>query len=360
MTAAATQFVAPLTFEALSGHPVSTRTTDVPEGTLSHITLSHWADVMVVAPATAAVIARFATGRAEDMLSLVYLGFRGPVLVAPAMEPDMWSHPRTEANVGILRADGVHLVGPREGRMASGREGIGRMAEPSELVEVLTDITTPQDLAELSLVVTAGSTWEHFDPVRLLTNPSTGLMGVLIANAAARRGARVQLITGPSVQMPIHHAVARTTVISAVDMLKAVEKAMASAQVFIGAAAVSDFRPVESLAHKMHKESLPLTWAMQPNPDIIATIAKKYHGQKLIVGFAAETDAPVEQATLKLHKKGLDAIVANLVGNQQGFGEGRHQSWLVTAHGAEPIAGDDKMCTASFLLDWIRHHLKPL
>ncbi|PSR20797.1 MAG: bifunctional phosphopantothenoylcysteine decarboxylase/phosphopantothenate--cysteine ligase CoaBC [Sulfobacillus acidophilus] len=358
MTSAATAFVGPLTFEALSGHPVSTQATDVSEGPLSHITLAHWAEAMVVAPATAGLIARFATGRAEDMLSLVYLGFRGPVLVAPAMEPDMWTHPRTEMNVGILRSDGVHIVGPREGRMASGREGIGRMAEPWELMEALEDVITPQDLAHVRMVVTAGSTWEHFDPVRLLTNPSTGLMGVLIANAAARRGAHVHLITGPAVQVPVHHLVTRSTVTSAVEMLQAVEKVMEAADVFVGAAAVSDFRPVESLTHKMHKESLPLTWKMQTNPDIIAMVAQKYHGHKLIVGFAAETQAPVEQAALKLRKKGLDAIVANLVGHQEGFGSGQHHSWLVTAQGAHPIPGDDKACTANVLLDWIERKLK--
>lgn len=357
MTPAAAQFVAPLTFRALSGHPVASSTLDEPEGPISHVALSHWAEAMIVAPATAALLARLASGQAEDMVSLVYLGFRGPVLLAPAMEPEMWSHPRTQNNVQILQDDGVQFVGPHYGRMASGREGLGRMAEPAEIYEAMLDATAVQDLKGRTFVVTAGATWEFFDPVRLLTNPSTGLMGVAVANQAARRGARVLLAAGPTVTAPLHPRVERRPVTSAIDMLAAVDSAMGDADALIGAAAVSDFRPVRRLLQKAHKDQLGLNWAMERNPDVIRAMAEKYGADKLIVGFAAETENAVEQAEAKRVKKGLDAVVANLVGEGQGFGAGHHQAWLVTDRGSWAFAGEDKGMTAAALLDWIRDRL---
>lgn len=353
MTPGAVEFVAPLTFRALSGHAVGVHVTDEPEGPLSHIALSHWAESMVIAPATASVMARLAFGLAPDMLSLVYLGFSGPVLAAPAMESDMWEHPRTQANMAVLRGDGMHFVGPNEGRLASGRHGPGRMAEPSEILAALLGIAQPRDLAGLTFVVTAGATWEHFDPVRALTNPSTGLMGVEIANQAVRRGARVFLVTGPRVAAASDAAVVRQRVTSAEEMLRAVMDVIADADVFVGAAAVSDFRPVERLSHKAHKDQVTLSWRMEPTPDIIHEVARQYHGQKLVIGFAAETENAVEQAQVKRSRKGLDLVVANIVGESTGFGADPHQAWLVSDLGVTAVSGENKADTARSLLDWV-------
>ncbi|NMP22401.1 bifunctional phosphopantothenoylcysteine decarboxylase/phosphopantothenate--cysteine ligase CoaBC [Sulfobacillus harzensis] len=353
MTPAAAQFVAPLTFRALSGHAVGIEAADEPAGPLSHVQLAHWAEALVIAPATASLMSRLAHGQTDDLLGLVYLGIRGPVVAAPAMEPEMWSHPRTQANASVLRADGVRLVGPAVGRMASGQEGLGRMAEPAEIVAALEDALTPKDLAGTTIVVTAGATWEHFDPVRVLTNPSTGLMGVLIANQAARRGADVRLVTGPAVPYAVDDRVRRETVVSAEEMQRAVIAMAQDADVVVGAAAVSDFRPRERLGSKAHKDDVGLNWEMVRNPDIIQSIGERYQGQKVLVGFAAETEDVLAQAEAKRRKKHLDAVVANLVGVGRGFGAGEYGAWLVTAEGPRELGGS-KEHTAAALLDWIR------
>jgi phosphopantothenoylcysteine decarboxylase/phosphopantothenate--cysteine ligase len=353
MTPRAADFVGPLTFRALSGHAVGSQSVDEPEGPLSHIALSHWAEALIIAPATASLIARLAHGHADDLLSLVYLGFRGPVVMAPAMEPDMWTHPRTQANVSALSADGVDFMGPNAGRLASGRSGPGRMAEPSEILARIARIGCPNDLAGLTFVVTAGATWEHFDPVRILTNPSTGMMGVEIANQANRRGARVYVVTGPRVQGELDPGVRRCAVTSAEEMRAAVMDWIDEADIFVGAAAVSDFRPAEQLAHKAHKEDVGLAWSMERTPDIIREIAGRYQGQKLLIGFAAETEQAVERAALKRTSKGLDLVVANVVGQEAGFGTDPHQAWLVSRSGSAPVPGGTKADTARALLDWI-------
>lgn len=352
MTPAAAQFVAPLTFRALSGHAVGIHSDDEPEGPLSHVVLSHWAEVLIMAPASASLISRLAQGRAEDLASLVYLGFRGPVLMAPAMEAEMWSHPSTQRNVKVLREDGIHLVGPNEGRLASGLEGLGRMAEPWDILQALDEVRVPKDLDGLGILITAGPTWEHFDPVRVLTNPSTGLMGVTIANQAVGRGAQVVLVAGPGVSAPVDRRVVRENVVSAADMQDRVDAWTEKLDVVVAAAAVSDFRPAERLTAKAHKDDVELQWTMVKNPDIIATVARRYAGTKLLIGFAAETENPVEQGEAKRVRKQLDAVVANRVGDRAGFGMGTYQAWLVTTDGAEPL-GESKAETAARLLDWI-------
>ncbi len=352
MTPAAAQFVAPLTFRALSGHGVGIHSDDEPEGPLSHVALAHWAEALIIAPASASLMSRLAQGRAEDLVSLVYLGFRGPVIMAPAMEPEMWSHPSTQRNVTVLQQDGVHLVGPNEGRVASGLEGLGRMAEPWEIIAAFDEVRAPKDLDGLGILITAGPTWEHFDPVRVLTNPSTGLMGVTMANQAVRRGARVVLVTGPGVSFPVDPRVIREKVVSASDMQQRVQAWAEKVDVVVAAAAVSDFRPAEPLAHKAHKDDVGLHWVMDRNPDIIATVAQRYAGKKLLIGFAAETENPIEQGDAKRLRKHLDAVVANQVGDSTGFGQGAYEAWLVTADGAQRI-GDSKAETAERLLDWI-------
>lgn len=356
MTPNATQFVGELSFRALTGQTVGVMTDDEPDGPLSHIRLADWAQVLVVAPATASLLARWASGQASDLLSLVYLAFRGPILVAPAMEPDMWDHPRTQANIATLKGDGVRVIGPNPGRLASGHVGLGRMAEPDELVDAVEHVDVPQDLSGVTLVVTAGATVEYFDPVRLMTNPSTGVMGVTIANLACWRGARVILVEGPSVkEAQVHREVERRPVESAQDMLLAVQDLMPEADAFIGAAAVSDFRPAHRLMHKAKKGSLDLEWRMEATPDIIRWVKSHYGSTKWVVGFAAETENPVENARKKLQDKGLDAIVANLVGRDQGFGNKSHQAWLVWDDQVEALSDgpEGKAHTADRLLDWL-------
>lgn len=358
MTRAAHQFMGPLTFRALSGQAVVTDAEEDAYGAIGHIALSHWGEALVIAPASANLMARLARGAADDMLSLIYLGFRGPILMAPAMEPLMWDHPRTRANVSTLMHDGVHLVGPTEGRMASGREGLGRMAEPVDIYSALMDVTTEKQLAGVAMVVTAGSTWEYFDPVRLLANPSTGLMGVLIANEGARRGAAVTLVHGPGVRESLHPQVTAYPVVSALEMLEAVELLAVRAHVVVGAAAVSDFRPREVWKRKAHKEEVGLLWEMERNPDIMGELGRRYHGEKVLVGFAAETEDPIEQAQKKRERKQLDAVVANRVGIHAGFGPDHHQAWLVSDDQVTTISPQTKEATAKTLIDWIWHRYR--
>ena len=367
MTPNAADFVGPLSFRALTGQTVGIMTDDEPDGPLSHIRLAHWAQALVVAPATASLLARWAAGQASDLLSLVYLAFGGPVLVAPAMEPDMWAHPRTQANVETLKGDGVKVIGPDPGRLASGRVGLGRMVGPEELVDAVEHANVPPDLSGVTLVVTAGATFEYFDPVRLMTNPSTGFMGVTIANLACWRGARVILVEGPSVKAAkVHPDVERRPVESAQDMLSAVQDVMSGADAFIGAAAVSDFRPAHRLTHKAKKDSLDLQWQVEENPDIIRWVKAHYGNTKWVVGFAAETENPVENAQKKCQDKGLDAIVANLVGTDQGFGYHSHQAWLLWDDQVEPLfdgaegsdGSEGKVHTADRLLNWLADRIQ--
>lgn len=356
-TPAATKFVTPLTFRALTGDAVGVAVDDEPWGPLSHVVVSHWADALIIAPATGSLMGRLAQGLADDLLSLVYLGFKGPVIMAPAMEPDMWDHPRTQANGATLTRDGVQMVGPNQGRMASGRTGVGRMAEPSEIIDALYDRLSPQDLSGVGIVISAGPTWERFDPVRILTNPSTGRMGVLIAQQAARRGARVTLVAGPGVSSPAHRGVTVVRVESAQAMRDAVLELMAGHDVYIGAAAVSDFRPRRPLVQKAHKEELDLQWAVDRNPDIVREVAERWRGVKTIVAFAAETEDVVRRADQKRIAKGVDAVIANLVGSQQGFGDLPYQAWLVSEAGATPLE-PTKEGAARQLLDWLSARLQ--
>lgn len=355
MTEAAVRFVAPLTFSALSGRQVAISSVDEPMGPLSHVKLAKWADLLVIAPATQDLMARLALGLADDMLTLTYAGFRGPVLMAPAMEPEMWEHPRTQGHMHTLIQGGASIVGPETGRMASGDHGVGRMAEPVTIFREIERASTPKDLAGQKILITAGATWEFFDPVRMLTNPSTGLMGVMMAKEAANRGAEVTLVHGPRCSLePIGKGVVTIEATSARDMQRAVNRLVGKQDIVIGAAAVSDFRPSKLLTHKAHKDDVGLTWEMAPNPDILAEVGAQYSGQKILIGFAAETDHVVESAREKLRRKHLDAVVANTVGSDQGFGSGRHESWLVTAKDQWILSGEAKEETARRLLDYVR------
>ena len=354
MTEAACQFVAPLTFSALSGHPVGVRATDEPLGSLSHVKLARWADAMIVAPASQHLMARMAAGLADDMATLVYFGFRGPVVVAPAMEPEMWAHPRTQQLAEGLHGDGVRMVGPETGRTASGLVGEGRMAEPETIMGALADALTPKSLTGAQVLVTAGPTWEHFDPVRVLTNPSTGRMGALVALEAARHGAQVTLIHGPRVAVPDHPAIAARLAVSAEAMRREVDELASASDAIVGAAAVSDFRPAQPSMVKAHKDALSSVWQMAPNPDIMGGLGRRFRGQKFLVGFAAETHDVVESASRKVRQKNLDVIVANEVGSERGFGDLPHQAHLVWSHGeVETLPPGDKARTARAVVEAI-------
>ncbi len=320
MTSAAKNFVGALTLAALTGNPVSETMFDPgQEAAISHIELARWADALVVAPATANFIAKAACGLADDLLSTIVLATRAPVLLAPAMNIHMYAHPTVSENLARLTARGVRTVGPGLGRTACGEEGQGRMAEPAQIAEALYALLAPQDLAGVSLVVSAGPTREHLDPVRFISNPSSGRMGIEIARVAARRGARVTLVLGPShLDPPLGVRTLRVT--SAADMHREVIAAAQEAQVVIKAAAVSDFTPAQSQPHKVKKKAgQGETLELKHTTDILAELGQD-KGGRLLVGFAAETTDVLAHAAIKLKAKNLDMLVANDVSDpQSGF-----------------------------------------
>jgi phosphopantothenoylcysteine decarboxylase/phosphopantothenate--cysteine ligase len=318
MTAAAQRFVQPLTFAALTGHRVQTSLWDEPasedstaeQNGIDHIAEAQWGDALVVAPATANILAKFAHGIADDFLTTLYLATNAPVLVAPAMNVNMWDHPATQANLALLRQRGVRVVEPGTGDLACGMVGAGRMAEPDAIAAaVLSALNCRHDLAGEVVLVTAGGTREAIDPVRFLGNGSSGKMGYALADAAQSRGARVILISGPSAL----HAPARCELVKVMtveEMRNAVLKRAVEATLVIKAAAVADYRPVIVSDHKL-KRSGPLTLELTPTEDILAEVVKHRRPGQLIVGFAAETENQMENGRAKLLRKGADAIVVN-------------------------------------------------
>ena len=354
MTETARRFVAPLTFEALTHQPVGTFVADEPVGPLSHVRLAREAEALVVAPLTADLMSRMAEGRADDLLTAVYLGVRCPVIAAPAMETEMWTHPATVRNAERLRADGVMFIGPEEGRLASGATGAGRMADPDRIVAAVRRLGVPQDLRGLRILVTAGPTWEFFDPVRLLSNPSSGAMGVALAEAARDRGATVTLVHGP-LRVPLPEGITAKAIVSALELERVVGEAFDEQDVVISAAAVADFRPARPAAEKMKKRDSPsLLWEVVPNPDILAGLGRRKQPHQILVGFAAETSEHVRRALEKMQAKRVDLMVANRVEAGRGFGPGPSEAWLVWPDGrVEPVAGD-KTVVANRILDAVR------
>lgn len=353
MTPTARQFVAPLTFSTLTQNPVAIGVDDEPLGPLSHVRLAHEADLMLIVPITADLIAKMATGRVDDMLTAIYLGRKCPVFAAPAMEAEMWEHPATVRNVRQLEADGVRFLGPVTGRLASGFAGSGRMVEPGQIVETVRRLTVVPDLEGLRVMITAGPTWEFFDPVRMLTNPSTGIMGAALAAEARDRGARVTFVHGP-LRVPPPDGVDLRPVISALDMQAVVEQEFSGQDVVVAAAAVVDFRPAQMLSEKMKKQdAIRMEWPMIPNPDILAALGRRKSSQ-ILVGFAAETSDHLARGRKKLEDKSLDLVVANRVEGGRGFGSCRSETWLIWPDGqAEPVVGD-KPVVARAIWDAIR------
>ncbi|MCJ7746012.1 MAG: bifunctional phosphopantothenoylcysteine decarboxylase/phosphopantothenate--cysteine ligase CoaBC [Actinobacteria bacterium] len=336
MTSAGQQFVTPLTFRTITGNPVATSMWSDPASPLPHISLSEEADLILVAPATANVIAKYAKGVADDLLSTTLLAARGTVIIAPAMNTRMYLHPSTQENIAALRKRGVVIVEPGEGELACGDEGIGRMAEPSEVMEVLErELRRTSDLADKRLVITAGATREHLDPVRFISNPSTGRMGFAIAERASRRGAGVVLVSGPT-NLACPAGVKLVQVVSAAEMKQAVIDNMAGADALVMAAAVADFRPAARMPKKIKKRDGIPEIKLEPTEDII-NVVKKTKPECLVVGFAAETDNVVENARKKLTEKGMGLVVANRVGEPDtGFGADTNMAAVISP-------GDEKV-----------------
>ncbi|MGH9692040.1 MAG: bifunctional phosphopantothenoylcysteine decarboxylase/phosphopantothenate--cysteine ligase CoaBC [Candidatus Acidiferrales bacterium] len=325
MTRAAREFVTPLTFAALSGKKVITEMFDAEvagsanlESAIEHIAIAQRIDLLLVAPATADILGKFAHGIAEDFLSTLYLATKAPVVIAPAMNVNMWAHPATQMNLSVLRARGVHVVDPDEGYLACGMTGAGRLAATESIAKKVCDVLgMRRDFTGQTIVVTAGPTREDLDPVRFLTNRSSGKMGYALAEAAVCRGARVVLISGPT-DLRIPEGVDWVPVRSTEEMRNAVRERASEANVVIMAAAVADYRPVATQAGKLKRGVGRLMLELEPTPDILAELGRE-KGSRILVGFAAETERIAENARAKLSRKGADMIVANDV-TQEGAG----------------------------------------
>ncbi|CAK0765728.1 fused 4'-phosphopantothenoylcysteine decarboxylase and phosphopantothenoylcysteine synthetase [Gammaproteobacteria bacterium] len=319
MTQAATAFITPLTLQAISSNPVYTELFDPSmEAGMGHIELSRWADAVLIAPATANLMARLAIGLADDLLTTLCLATSAPLCLAPAMNHLMWAAPATRANRDLLLERGVRMFGPNEGKQACGEVGLGRMEEPVDLVRSLETLFTPPLLAGQRILVTAGPTREAIDPVRFLSNRSSGKMGYAIASAAMAMGARVTLVTGPTGQ-PFPRVTTRINVLSAREMQEAVLSQIDACDIFIACAAVADYRPIAAASQKIKKRGEhSLTLVLEHTDDILTAVNNLSH-RPFTVGFAAETDQLELNALDKLRHKGMDMIVANWVGGNIGF-----------------------------------------
>ncbi len=359
MTDAATQFITPVTMQALSGRAVATSQWDASQpNNMAHINLSRQAQAIVVAPASADFIAKLAQGRADELLSLLCLARPAqgcPLLVAPAMNREMWAHPATQRNVAQIQADGVSVLGPGAGDQACGEVGDGRMLEAVELRDELIAFFQPKLLAGRTVLITAGPTFEAIDPVRGITNHSSGKMGFAIARAAAEAGARVTLVAGP-VHLPTPRGVQRIDVQSAQQMLDAVLPLAPQHQVFVATAAVADWRPASITRHKIKKDGSGQApaLALTENPDILATVARLPVGQRpWCVGFAAESHDVVRHARDKLVRKGVPLVVGNI--GPATFGRDDNTLVLVDAHGEQELPSGDKLDLARLLVAQIAH-----
>jgi len=336
MTKRACEFVQPLTFRALSGHHVvvDDYAPDNPDP-IAHITFSQTVDLLVVAPATANIIAKFANGVADDFLSSTYLACTAPVLIAPAMNTTMLEHPATQRNLERLRADGVHFVEPDAGEMACGTIGPGRLSEPNQIVAAaleILDASQSKDLSGERLLITVGATREEIDPVRFISNRSSGKMGFALAEAALRRGAEVTVVAGATTAAA-PSGVRIVNALSAEEMSQAVARESTSASVFIGAAAIADYRPVQRAEQKIKKSNDSITLTLERTPDVLSQIAASRTNGMLVIGFAAETENVIENARQKLHAKKVDAIVANdVTRHDSGFDSATNAITIITGN----------------------------
>jgi len=358
MTRSAREFITPLTLASLSGRKVITDLFEGPggeaniESAIEHIAVAQSMDLLVVAPATANVLAKMASGVADDFLTTLYLATKAPVLVAPAMNVNMWEHATVQENLARLRERGVRVVEPDEGYLACGMTGAGRLASPESIVAAALEMLgLKRDLELETVLVTAGPTQEPLDPVRYLTNRSSGKMGYAVAQAAARRGARTMLVSGPTALRPpdgLEFVAVRT----AEEMARAVLERLEHATVVIKAAAVADYRPRSASPRKIKKQSGALALDLERTPDILAEVSRR-KGNRILVGFAAETERLLEHARQKLAEKNLDLVVANDV-TQDVFDSDYNTAVLVTCDGETPLPRMTKLELAQHVLDAVK------
>jgi phosphopantothenoylcysteine decarboxylase/phosphopantothenate--cysteine ligase len=350
MTGGAARFVTPLTFQAVSGRPVRTDLWDeAAEAAMGHIELARWADRVLIAPASADFIAQLASGSAGNLLSTVCLATEAPLAIAPAMNRQMWAHPAVQANVVTLLARGAEVYGPGEGEQACGETGAGRMLEPAQLADLVSESARAGGaLAGRHVLITAGPTREAVDPVRFLSNRSSGKMGFALAAAARDAGARVTLVAGP-VSLPTPAGVARVDVESAEQMHRAVHEHVGSADIFVAAAAVSDYRPATAQAEKIKKNAAEMRLELVRSPDILASVAALAE-PPFTVGFAAETTRVREYALDKLRTKSLDMIVANQVGEGLVFDQDENTATALWDGGEQAFPTQSKRTLARELI----------
>lgn len=357
MTPAACEFITPLTLQALSGHAVHTTLLDpAAEAGMGHIELARWAEHILIAPASADLIARLAVGRADDLLTTLCLASAAPLSIAPAMNQQMWKHPATQQNIQTLAQRGVHLLGPDQGAQACGDIGPGRMLEPAALLEAMLDFYQPVDLplSGRKVLITAGPTREPIDPVRFITNRSSGKMGYAVAEAARDLGAEVTLVSGP-VNLAAPAKIQRISVETAQQMLEACQTAVKDADIFIATAAVADYTPAEVANQKIKKSVDNLSLALAKTTDILATLSLA-NPQLFSVGFAAETNDVLTYARSKLERKGLQMVAANLVGAGKAFDQDSNALEVVWRGGSVSLPEMDKKRLAQELMHLINTH----
>ncbi|NOX92103.1 MAG: bifunctional phosphopantothenoylcysteine decarboxylase/phosphopantothenate--cysteine ligase CoaBC [Gammaproteobacteria bacterium] len=352
LTSGGAEFVTPLTFQALSGNPVSSELLDTAaEAAMSHIELARWADVILIAPASANFIARLAQGRADDLLSAICLATNATIAIAPAMNQQMWVNAATRENLQQLRQRDILQFGPGEGDQACGEVGPGRMLEANQLARLTADIFETGSLSGHTVLLTAGPTQESIDPVRYLSNRSSGKMGYAIAQAAIEAGAKVTLISGPTA-LAAPPRVERINVRSAQQMFDAVMQHVTNSDIFISTAAVADYRPVNIAGQKIKKTEDTLILELQRNPDILARVAA-LENAPFTVGFAAETESLEQHAREKLESKGVDMIIANLVGEDIAFERDENTLLILAADNKQQLATASKRVLGRQLTDII-------
>lgn len=357
MTPAACEFITPLTLQALSGHPVHTTLLDpAAEAGMGHIELARWAEHILIAPATADLIARLVAGRADDLLTTLCLASAAPLSIAPAMNQQMWKHAATQQNIQTLAQRGVRILGPDQGVQACGDIGLGRMLEPTALLQALLEFYQPADLplSGRKVLITAGPTREPIDPVRFITNRSSGKMGYAVAEAARDLGADVTLVSGP-VHLSAPAKIKRISVESAQQMLEACQAAVQDADILIATAAVADYTPTEVATQKIKKSTDQLSLALTKTTDILATLSLT-NPKLFSVGFAAETHDLLSYARRKLERKGLKMVAANLVGDGKAFDQDQNALEVVWQGGSSSLPEMNKKQLAQALMQLISTH----
>ncbi len=356
MTNGAKAFITPLTMQAVSGNPVSDDLLDpAAEAAMGHIELAKWADLVLIAPATANMLAIVANGNANDLLSTLCLATKAPIALCPAMNQQMWASPPTQRNIATIKSDGRFIFGPASGQQACGDVGEGRMLEPNEIIDAIQSLFVPQVLARKKVVITAGPTQEALDPVRYISNHSSGKMGYMIAKAAQQMGATVVLISGPC-SLPIPYGVTRVNTNSAEKMLAASLVASENADLFIACAAVADYRPISTAEQKIKKNDETMSVELTRNPDILATVANLAN-RPFTIGFAAETQDVERYALDKLTRKNLDMIAANNVAIEgQGFSSDKNALTVYWEEGKHELPLNNKEELAKDLVQFIAKH----